>query len=159
MKVYVDLDGVLFDLEGGYFQATGVPFRSIENAKERWDKLKGLEVGFYEGLLPFHGAKEFVEAIMQSPIPEQTGILSALPSMLPFPTAYNEKIRAVKKHIHPYMPIYISQSSMDKWRYCEKGDILIDDNALNISQWNSAGGIGILHHSFKKSLEELEHLL
>ena len=42
-----------------------------------------------------------------------------------------------------------------KKNYAKKDSILIDDRASNISDWNAAGGIGILHTSTATTLDKL----
>jgi 5'(3')-deoxyribonucleotidase len=53
----------------------------------------------------------------------------------------------------------IGPYAIDKQNHCKVGDILIDDSAMNISQWCAKGGVGILHVSAERSLKELNALL
>jgi hypothetical protein len=47
----------------------------------------------------------------------------------------------------------------DKWQYAERDAILIDDNKNNISAWEEAGGIGILHTDTPSTLHKLEEII
>jgi len=46
-----------------------------------------------------------------------------------------------------------------KYEYADKNTILIDDMPKNIMPWREAGGIGILHESAEKTIEELQKIL
>lgn len=159
LTVNVDLDGVLGDFKGRYFQVTGVHFDSIKDPQERWDLLKGHEVGFYKSISPFWGAASFVNDILLLDGIDHVRVLSALPSLLEFPTGTIEKVKWVSRIIHPYLETHVAEKSSDKHKWAKPGDILIDDNSWNIHQWNQAGGIGILHINFEKSLEQLKNVL
>jgi hypothetical protein len=50
-------------------------------------------------------------------------------------------------------------ASHGKTKYAKKGSILIDDFEKNIIPWESAGGIGILHTSADRTIDELKKLL
>lgn len=157
-KVYIDLDRVLADFDRGFLEATGVTFDSVENSQDRWNLLKGKEAGFYLNLVPFYGARDFVNDILLLDGPNFVGILSALPSLLDYPPWYNEKVRWNRLRIHSHLPVHIVESSESKQRYAAEGDVLIDDNPLNIKQWNAAGGVGILHRDFETSLQQLKNV-
>jgi len=47
----------------------------------------------------------------------------------------------------------------EKFRYAERGSILIDDMQSNIEAWKEAGGTGILHTSVSDTKEKFKDLL
>jgi len=47
----------------------------------------------------------------------------------------------------------------EKYRYAERGSILIDDMKDNIEAWEEAGGTGILHTDASSTKEKLKELL
>lgn len=55
------------------------------------------------------------------------------------------------------IPVHFGPFSKDKHMHCKFGDILIDDRTSNIEEWNNAGGIGILHTDYKKTIESLKN--
>ena len=69
-----------------------------------------------------------------------------------FKYAKSGKLLWVKKFI-PGTPIFFSD---EKSEYVDPYDksILIDDNKTNISSWEDAGGIGILHTSYEETKEK-----
>lgn len=158
--VNVDLDGVLADFNGGYKRLTGVDFDLNEDKDVRWWRFEGRKEGFYILLPPYSGAKNFVRDIKFS-LPSDTHlrILTAIPSVTQFDTAYTEKVMWVAHNIDSYLSTCIAENSEAKQKWAREGDILIDDNPLNIQQWEDRGGIGILHTDFETSLTKLKTLL
>ena len=49
--------------------------------------------------------------------------------------------------------------SDNKEKYATKNSILIDDMERNISRWNAAGGIGILHKSATETINKLKKII
>ena len=46
-----------------------------------------------------------------------------------------------------------------KRRYCEPGDVLVDDSLKYRHLWEEAGGLFIHHRNAQQTLKELERLL
>lgn len=44
----------------------------------------------------------------------------------------------------------------EKWKYCNPGDILVDDSEKNISDWTRAGGEGVLHRNYYDTISKLK---
>ena len=49
-------------------------------------------------------------------------------------------------------------SAKEKQDYAKKNTILIDDSKENIDQWNTRGGLGILHKSAMGTIKKLKGL-
>jgi len=84
-------------------------------------------------------------------------ILTAIPNLATFPDAVLQKQAWLRKHFPDLAALKFKTGphSKDKWNHCEPGDILIDDNEMNIAQWSAAGGIAIHHTSASASLSIL----
>ena len=81
-------------------------------------------------------------------------ILTGLP-VYGYDKAAREKPLWIKKHFGADIEV-ICCLTKDKSSYCRPGDILIDDREATITEWRKAGGIGIFHTSWPKTLAELQ---
>jgi hypothetical protein len=154
--VYLDMDGVLCDFQK-YFPEQWydhIVMKSImEKHHEEIEK-------FYENLEFLNGGKEIVNFLKKNRIPYS--ILSA-----PFSPYDKESIAGKKKWIKKYGFSKISAffcKACDKWRFAKTegvSNILVDDSAKNIREWQLSGGIGLLHTDplFKNTLKNLENYL
>lgn len=164
--LYLDMDGVLVDFEGGYLKiSSGLSLQeyanayTIEDARQRY-----LDEGasFWANLGWIHGGKELWDAA--SRLFERVCILSSAG------TTDEEKASIVAagkrewlKNNIPSIPdnrIFIVPGKHRKQEYAAKDAILVDDVAATIKQWNANGGYGILHNSknYKKTIEDLEDI-
>ena len=157
MTLNLDLDGVFADFQAGFRKHLG--FDYSDDPKLAWsilDKVPHL----FRDLQPLPGAVlGFYKLVAQVGI-KNCRVLTALP----LPT--NKLVTATVDKI--YWVIYYLDSDIEvvcvpDWRhkkdFCVPGDILIDDSARNIEDWESAGGVGILHTSFESSLAQLKQLV
>jgi len=46
----------------------------------------------------------------------------------------------------------------DKYRYMEKGDVLVDDREQHRDKWEDAGGIFVTHKNAERSLAALREI-
>lgn len=156
-RINIDMDHVVADFNRHYAVLTGVEWTSVKDAKARWDKLVGKEEFFFANLPAYEGAKEFVKAITELARAHglEVRFLTAVPRLMPFPTAPAEKCQWVREKLDSQLEVVIGPYAPDKQKHCRPGDILIDDNYMNIDQWRAAGGVGILHTDLAVSLAEL----
>jgi hypothetical protein len=82
-------------------------------------------------------------------------ILTALPRRSSIPDAEADK-RAWVKHWVGDIEFNIGPYAKDKQRFAGPGRVLIDDSELNIPQWRSRGGFGILYTDFLTCYDQLE---
>lgn len=170
-KVYIDLDGVLVNLEYGLKQKYNFEFPkeiSSENKKKidcLWKTIADEFPSIWEVLPPMPYYMDLVDIILEidpSPI-----ILSASPE--PYEeedhaVCRSHKIEWVKEHLGEGMAqrTIITKSKLKQeqilmYPYADR-KILVDDHPGNIKRWREAGGIGILHTSFSKTFDELVNL-
>lgn len=70
----------------------------------------------------------------------------------------HQKKEWLKKHDISFYPIFVPGKATKKF-YSRPGRVLIDDTPINIQQWNSMGGTGILHKSWRQSIKEYNEIL
>ena len=70
--------------------------------------------------------------------------LTAVPKGNDVHWAFYDKVVWVQNY-YPDIAVHFGPFSKDKQVHCKPGDILIDDRNSNISEWQAAGGIAILH--------------
>lgn len=152
MTIYVDLDGVLADFDRDAEMILGTnniyKYEFIHGAKKFWDKLNEFP-NFFREL----SKKDDADYLFYR-IPNPT-ILTALPHTDADRVRY-QKTAWVDEHF-PDTPV-ITCLTKDKPNYCEPGDILIDDRAVNRDAWIAKGGIYIIHTSAANTITTLRAL-
>ncbi len=166
MKCYIDLDGVMVDLERGLYETLNFTFPTEYNSTSRkiihdmWYTIQRDHPHFWENLHPMQGYKELYSVIRM--IDPQPFILSATPE--PYTGTEErdcrwQKTNWVYNHLGQTQAIrtIITKSKL-KQNYVQKNQpcMLIDDHPGNIQRWNDAGGIGILHKSNEETIEILK---
>lgn len=152
-KLFLDSDGVLADFDKKAIEILGgrriseVPKGHLWASIERHDR----EVEpFFESLELMPDAERLVTFSRENF--EHVAVLTA--------TGYTpknggeQKIRWYAKHFPDLQAIVVAKSP-DKAAYATPDCILVDDRAKSIDPWVAAGGIGILHVSIEKTIEEL----
>ena len=152
-KIYCDMDGVLCDFNKRFEEFGKMRPKEYENKygiKQFW-KLIDDEIGvrFWVGMPWMPDVKELWNFIKPFN-----------PSLLSAPSRNNEsrlgKRLWVRNHIPGTKLILASRSN--KQQYSNKNSILIDDMPRTIEEWDSGGGIGILHTSAASTIEQLKAL-
>ncbi|MEO8067600.1 MAG: hypothetical protein ABI599_07910 [Flavobacteriales bacterium] len=147
-QLFLDLDGVLADFEGGAEVLLELPAKEFQERYGQgafWKKL-ATAPDFYGSLQPLPDAHELMEAVRHlDPI-----ILTGLPIGK---WAEPQKRAWVERHF-PGLQV-ITTLARNKYTYCETGDVLVDDQLRYAEPWETAGGIFILHTSAKASVKEL----
>ena len=153
------MDGVVADFDGyaepivGYRTPGGIRYNDPD-----WKKIAANE-RLYLTLDKCANADRLVDAVRNLSKDYNYDIifLTAIPRQNDVPWVFWDKIQWCDLH-YPHIPVWFGPYSHDKHVHCQSGDILIDDRASNIHDWNSAGGIGILHHdtTIDSTLEQLK---
>ena len=154
--VYLDMDGVLVDLEGGSIKVHGAKLGDVPKP-ERWDKIKAIK-NFWKELNWMPGAKKMWDFLK----PYTPSIMSAWTKH--DPNSAKGKEDWLKSHVEKLSRSRINLvMRADKKRFAKDGrtgapNILIDDHPKNIGEWEASGGIGIHHTSVNRTIAKLKKL-
>lgn len=154
--LYVDLDGVMADLDRFVEQLTGQHLSNDdEKDAEIWDVLNARKE---EGLPTFSVLHKMKDAdTLWSYIQQyEPNILTA--TGRDFEYGKREKTKWVERNLTGYNEIIVVQRSRDKAAYAAPRHILIDDRMQSIGPWRRAGGIGILHKNAEDTCNQLKLL-
>lgn len=148
-QLYLDVDGVLADFDGGVVRLTGHTPDQLEAQRGKggfWKALARAD-GFYANLDLLPGAASMVDQVRHlDPI-----LLTGLPMGK---WAAPQKRIWAERHF-PELKI-ITCMARDKWRYARPGDVLVDDREKARGPWvEKAEGRFVLHTSPETTLEEL----
>lgn len=168
-KIYIDLDGVLVNLNEGLKRIYDFEFPKEISSENKtkidalWQTIANENPSFWKTLVPMPYYQDLFDAILEvDPTPL---ILSATPE--PYKgedhlDCQTQKIAWVREHLGEIMAFrtIITKSklkqdhiAMQPWA---DRKILIDDHPGNIERWQAAGGIGILHTTFNNTFNELK---
>ena len=161
--IYLDMDGVLADFDKGVNEMCGMLATSQNQRYDRqhddrmWEAIR-LVGHFYDKLEPMPGAKEMFD-IIYGKYGDQCEILTGIPK--PFrriDTAGEDKIAWTRRMLSETVKINIVYRK-EKMDHCQgPQDVLIDDRADTIREWESKGGVGILHKSAGETLARLREM-
>jgi hypothetical protein len=150
-QLFLDLDGVLADFEGGAHQLLKMPPKEFQEGHGPggfWKRLATAK-DFYGGLELLPDAMELFNAVKHlDPI-----ILTGLPIGK---WAEPQKRGWVERHF-PGTQV-ITTLARKKSTFCEQGDALVDDQERYREAWEAAGGIFIHHASAADSIDALGKL-
>lgn len=145
-RLYLDCDGVLADFDGAFQERFGHPSRSYEarhGTPAFWRDLRREAPQFYLFLPLLPDARTLFDAVAHL----RPTILTGCPS-----GGWAEPQKVAWAGVHfPGTPI-ITCMARDKSRYCQPGDVLVDDREKYRSLWEDAGGLFILHRSAADSI-------
>ena len=147
-KIYCDMDGVLVDFNKrfGELSAWGPKKFIDKNGLDKfWELIDGRGVGFWVGMDWMEDGKELLGLLKEN---FEVELLSS-PSR-----AENSRLG---KHLwvrNHKLGVKLNLAySHNKKKYAAPNHILIDDRKDNIKEWESKGGVGILHTSTKNTIE------
>lgn len=155
-KIFIDLDGVVADLDKLVKERTGMTFEQLHATGIGFTKFVAAEheAGrtIFDNLDKMPGA-DYLWAYLVKYNPD---ILTA--TGYPTEKATAEKIRWVMDNLSGYNQILTTTSGAEKKKYAAPNHILIDDRMKAIGPWREAGGIGILHTSAEDTISQLKLL-
>lgn len=164
--LYLDMDGVFVDFDAEFTKRFNLSIEEKEqlSSEEFWTIFDSNADNFFLDAPPFPNLEENVDMILTlcDKYDMQAEILTAVPKLSRYPAAKIEKREWLKKHSPDMLakiPFNVGPHAVDKQKHCQGNDILLDDNVLNIVQWNARGGIGIFHVNFKHSINFLKTVL
>ena len=151
--LYCDMDGVLADFEDRFEQysdgLTTDEYRDEFGISAFWKLINGEGVGFWVGIPWMSDGKELFNYIK----PNLFSLLSA-------PSSENSSRLGKRLWVKNKIPgtKLILRYAKQKQELATPESILIDDRQVNIDQWETAGGIGILHTSADNTISKLKEL-
>jgi 5'(3')-deoxyribonucleotidase len=149
-RLYLDLDGVIFDFDSHYIELFGEKSEGVPD-EILWKNIKNHGT-FFEELPIFEGALEFI-ATLEDYYP--VTILTACPKS-DYRSAAIQKRKAVYANIGTHLTVIPMLGGVNKSLFMHApGDILIDDFEKNIKSWNDLGGNGIFYRDYETTLSEI----
>ena len=151
--IYCDLDGTLIDFDGQFKKYSGgIPcddYVTKFGRNEFWEIINEAGSKFWseiewlpDGKQLWNYIKPYNPIILTSPSYDKSSEIG--------------KKEWMEKHL-PGVEMILCYAK-DKKQYASPTTILIDDSYDNIYQWESAGGIAILHTNTKNTIEQLKKL-
>lgn len=155
-KVMLDCDGVFADFDE-YIDTYHPHIRGLSDA-EFWEYLSEVP-NLFSKLKLMDRSRELVYALVDNG--HDVEFLTAIPHPTKYLcTAGNDKRAWIRKYVSMLIPVSTVSGGKNKaqWLHVYPGAVLIDDYQRNITMWNEAGGIGILHTSVDSTLDKLKEL-
>ena len=147
-KIYCDMDGVLTDFDKQFSEIHPwgpKKFMDKNGMDEFWKEIDDRGVGFWVGMDWMSDGKQLWEFITNNFYVE---LLSS-----PSRSDHSRLGKRLWVRNHKLGVKLNLAYSHNKQKYAAPSHILIDDRKDNIEQWESQGGIGILHTSTKETIE------
>lgn len=160
--IYIDMDGVFVNFDLHFKKLHGVSPKELKGDDNDFWKIFDTKCdGFFRDCSPFDGHLDFLQDVLTIANEYDYGVemLTAIPRRSTHPTAHQEKQDWMHLNGMSHIKMNIGPYAIDKQKWCTPGSILIDDTARNIAQWSAAGGTGIYHENFTKSLVILKDVV
>ena len=162
VKIYLDMDGVIADFEQRFEDLSGMSPQQFEAKYGKdlfWDFIDegNNKVRFWVGIPLMEGAKRLVDYVSKHDYVVLTAPSIKKQSRLGKALWIKNKVG----ELFPSKPTVIFKSAKEKHKVkpsLTEKDILIDDKASTINNWNNAGGTGILYTSSGQAISELKKL-
>lgn len=154
--IYIDLDDVTADFIGYVNKALGTNYPiGVGVSQADWLTIRDSHNRIFADLEPSADFVQIFRRIVETVGPNNAAFLTALPHPDPHCTwayAPMDKVGWVTQYCidngpEYAIPIFLGPYAHDKYKHCEVGDMLIDDNATNCAEWEAAGGIAHLYRT------------
>lgn len=144
--IYLDLDGVMADLEGHYLDRFGHKMSEAPSRNQMWRNIEGQE-DFWATIPPVKGAPDFYDWLIDKAdkYHKEVVILTAAPPNEKYHSVATHKIQWVRRHLSTEQLTIPAYGSESKAMWARKPDILIDDWKENIAAWEAKGGYAVKH--------------
>jgi hypothetical protein len=160
-KVYVDMDGVIADFDKRFKDLSGMSpteYKDKYGTSGFWDFIdEENKIKFWVGIPVMDGAKKLIDFVK----PYNYELLTAPSAKQQSRLGKSLWIRNHTPDLFGEKPKFTFKKASEKHQVkssLTKFDILIDDRASTISQWNAAGGTGILFTSSSQAINDLKKL-
>lgn len=153
-QLFIDLDGVMADMDGTYEKMWGIRLNRhmTSDPPNMWENIKGAD-RFYYNLPLMPDAMELWDGALK--LHPNPAILTGV--SVHTPDADADKRAWVAKHLGAHVPVYTSLSK-NKRDHGKPGDVLVDDWFKWQHRWVDMGGLFVLHTSARDSLEKLNEI-
>ena len=156
-EIYVDLDGVLADIQAYVEKVLGRKLETLPNGnwagdEEIWDELHAKNEPQFDKMQKMPDAMKLWEYIRKY----KPNILSATGT----PEDRNRKLKEkwVRRNLSGYNQVILVKKSVDKAQLARPNRILIDDRNKSTYPWSKAGGIAIQHTDAESTIAKLKEL-
>lgn len=154
--IFLDMDGVLadFDKRANEVLRTDNHYKYdfVHGAEVYWHNINTRAPNFFAELELMPDAMTLLNAVWN----EKLAVLTALPKSNPI-RVKAQKETWVALNVREDLKV-IACTTFEKPNYCQEGDVLIDDRAVNRPAWQSKGGRFILHTSAEDSVAQLREM-
>lgn len=153
-KLFVDLDGVMCDLDSFVYELTGSHLTDdSKKDKEIWKKMNAYQQAGHPTFSILNKMPD-ADVLWDYVKPYVPAILTATGNNYEY--GRKEKTYWVENNLDGYSEILTVVTSREKAQYAEDNHILIDDRHKSIDPWREAGGIGILHIDAQSTIQQLK---
>lgn len=162
IKLFLDMDGVITDFMGAS-EKLGENMTTWYNSEKElfWKRIASAGPEFWSDMPWMSGGKELHRFLTMS------GFCPTILSALPNPNRKRALINAKAGKLHwlkkelgtEYANNAILCFRPEKALQSGASRVLIDDNSENISEWEEAGGTGILHKNTNRTIRCLNRIL
>ena len=152
-RIYVDMDGVLTDFLAAFKKIDGRPTTEVEKEGDPafWEHVKKGGLEFWSHMPWMQGSKKLWNYVKDKDV----ALLSSPARNLP--NSPKGKAMWVKRELGGNTKLILKRAR-EKREYANEDSILIDDLQKNITEWNAAGGTGILFKNPNQVLKKLKEL-
>ena len=158
-KIYVDLDGVLFDISKRWVELYGFPIESNEkHHRQQFTKNFGhfIETNQFSNLELMHDALDLIHFLKHQPLPVE--ILGSTGWLATHRRVVDQKEICLQTH-GIIFPRNFVPGKEHKKVFAAPYNILIDDTLPNIVDWNENGGAAVHHKDAKSTIQAVQNLL
>lgn len=159
--IYLDMDGVIADFDQRFLDLSGMTpneYKDKHGMNKFWNLIdKENKIKFWVGIPLMFGAQQLVDYISQY----DYEILTAPSLKKQSRIGKMVWLRKIHPDLFPNKPKVNFKPAKEKHQIksnLTKSDILIDDKANTINNWNSSGGTGILHTSTENTIKQLKQI-
>ena len=151
-EIFQDMDGCIADFDSRFYEFAGEDCNSFESkngTKAFWKLIDDVGVKFWSEMPWMPEGKKLWNYIA-----------SYNPKLLSAPSRNQNSRIGKKKWVENHLPgvKLVLAERENKQNYSGYNKILIDDNKTTITEWKSAGGIGIYFMTTDQTINELKLL-